>query len=63
MPNSEPSKKTTQAELEKLLDAHPRFTKYEPVEGRTTVRFLGKKQTEVYKRQIKAAEDKKKRNK
>ncbi len=32
-------------------------------EGQTTVHFLGKKQTAAYKRQIKAAEAKKKRNK
>jgi len=52
-------------EVMKWMEANPIFTKRQPPddEGQTTVTFLGKKQTEAYKRQIKAAEAKKKRNK
>ncbi len=57
MPNSEPSKKTTQeqhmAEQRRLMDAHPRFTYREPNEGKTTVTFLNKKQVAGHKKQRK----------
>ncbi len=58
-------KDATPDELEKWMEANPGLTKKQPPddEAVTTVRFFGKKQTEAYKRQIKAAEDKKKRNK
>ncbi len=55
----------TSDELDRWMEANPGLTKKQPPddEAVTTVRFLGKKQTEAYKRQIKAAEGRKKRNK
>ncbi len=52
-------------EQDKWLEANPNFVKRQPPddEATTTVTFLGKKATEAYKRQIKAAEAKRKRNK
>ncbi len=58
-------KDATPDELEKWMEANPGLVKRQPPddEAVTTVTFLGKKQTEAYKRQIKAAEARKKRNK
>ncbi len=58
-------KDATSDELDKWMEANPGLVKEQPPddEAVTTVTFLGKKQTEAYKRQIKAAEARKKRNK
>ncbi len=52
-------------EVWKWMEADPSITKEQPPddEAVTTVRFFGKKQAEGYKRQMKAAEAKKQRNK
>ncbi len=59
------SGRVTPDEVWKWMEANPGLVKKQPPddEAVTTVRFLGKKQTEAYKRQIKAAEARKKRNK
>ena len=54
----ESSTRVTPDELERMLEANPRFQKMEPEEeGETTITFLGKEATDRFRKQQEKAED------